>query len=373
MRVKNWGMRLKSAPVLYPQSQSFNMTFLDPARNLAAPVLRYLKLRISLTFTTGTAGCLGRMLAQAISRVSIYDGHGEKVTISGAGLRVWNAHESGGSFIDPQNRAISGGPFTQVFYLRIPLSSQKKARRSKDFGLNLFELVDVGRVEILWNPTALLYTNGPTISAGEARLCAYVEDEGTRELKSRLVVKEYDITQTEAWYNVYGALRTCLWYNGAGAELTQAAWPVNQQLFSQNLEINGSFDDEFVDDYVEEQNSPRVVPLLDTQLIAPSSNDPMYTRQAIPIWFTQWQQSSLNMPVMSTLHIRTDQAVPATSPKVIIAAIQDRNPAANDRTLPGSSLLDADTGVAVMSDGNHRKWGAVGRAPSRILPARAAV
>ncbi len=365
-------MLLRSQPLPWAANANipFPLNFLDPARGMRAGLIKNILVRASLTYSTGTSGGPARMLPQALTRVRITDQTKERVNVRGSSLRVINQVEFGAAYQDGTNTAASQAGVTQEVCLNIPFNPWKSRRRN-DYGIPIFEFVDGGGIE-LNTGAALLATNFTTITSGTFQIFVNVDETRTREAKSRLCFRDMDITQTEFSVPIGGGLRWFAYYVGEGSETNQTAL-VAQNFTSQTLEYSIIPREVLRNQYRIEQISAIRTAVAEGSGVA--AEDVFATMQAVMIQMVDEDAKLPEMPIVSSLHVQTDGAVPSTIPKYIFAYLSDRDPQQTARTIGATSpaQLNSDLtnyGYVKTANGKSSMIGSWGTDVSRIMPVK---
>lgn len=308
---------------------SFSTAFLDPARKMVAPEIESIDIHAVLTVNTAAANtALGGMFAQTFDKVQIADPAGDRVNLRGTSLRQVQWMEYGEGYQDPANVSPSQAGATVDGWLRIPIHPLK-ARRRADFRIPLQEFLDGGLISLYCKNAALIGgTNAQwTITAGTFEIVVRVVEARNRELKSRACWIDYDMTQQEFSYPVGGSLRYAAAYVGESGEFVgaQTTWGTTQQISSRTLDLSNIPYNFFRTDYLRKSFSVN------------SSLDGVANNFLLPVYAPHQDQKTPQLADMATLHFKTDTALPATSPKMIVCSITDRSPTLSMRTWRQSS------------------------------------
>lgn len=325
-----------------------DLSFLNAARDLSAPIIEELVIWFQAVITTSTGGMLGGALPTAFSQILVQDMVGERINLRGSSLRVVDQMEYGAGYQDVATIAASASNVTRNLFLRIPFMPIR-CRRRRDYGLSLREFVDGGKMQLVTSAALLPGSGatGGTIQSGNITLFAHIRDEGTKEAKSRLTFTDESINQVNFDYNVNGFLRALIWYNGEINEAASTPW-ASQTILSKTLEYQTLQDLLFQDWYVRESQPPRSDPGSVAAASVFKQTDVALTGQAVPLLFPYRDQKIPDMPKMQTVNIRTSLGSITTTdlPQVIKSIITERAASATARTLGRS-----DVGAAVAKSG----------------------
>lgn len=352
-----------------------DLSFLNAARDMKAPVIDELTIILNITdIDTGAAGITGGCFPAFFSQILVQDQAGERVNVRGSSLRVIDQLEYGAGYQDVAAIDANASNQTRKVILRVPFNPPK-ARRRRDFGLPLRGFLDGGKMQLVTsaalNPA--MGATGGTISTAEIFVIAWVRDEMVPEAKSRIVWLDESIAQTNFDYNVAGALRYALWYNGEINEATPTAWSA-QTLTSKTLEM------QLINDYVLQdratsyhkppRSSPGIVGTADVY----KQTDCVLTGQVVPIYVPSEEQKIVDMPQMQTLNVRTSLSSITTSdlPQVIKCVVTERSANVTARVLgvsdPAAALSKA--GRIKTANGNPRGIDAFPPNISKMLPVK---
>lgn len=205
------GVPFYSAPVTYAAGGlRFDMSFLEPAARMAAPVIRSLRIRF-LGSVSGVGGAtVGDDNAKLLSRIYIKDRGGELYNCPGVVNHVAEYAERNGDGANYQEAAINSAAtdtaFEKWWDIMFEAPALEGTMRGRDSGLPLLHMLPRfgGQCEI----TTQLPTNFG-VNSGSFVLFADVVDERRRELKARRVRRTHNIGKTDDMYPVGGSLRAC--------------------------------------------------------------------------------------------------------------------------------------------------------------------
>jgi len=292
---------------------TFKPDFLAPARHMIAPEVAWLQIRIRGDLTAGAGGsALGRDAAKLVTRFKFLDKQ-EVINASGAVLRVNQHIEMGANGPpDPADIAALGVSNGYLAKIHIPLHLPK-AHRPRDTRIPLEHFLEGGQLEIV--TPAALPTNWSTFLNGRIQIFALVVDGRTRELKSRLTIRELSMTRQEDNYDVYGSLRSLV---GTSSLTTSgySSWAAFTVFNSQTLRYPASLEsDQLVDRY--RNQFPFALNAADEITLA--------TPGAVPFVTPDRDQKIGAMIDAKTVHIDLLAAPPA-NPRLLVTAIKDRDP-----------------------------------------------
>lgn len=317
--------RSESRPWAIGATIAIPTSYLDPARKMVSPEIESIDIHATLLINTA-AGItfLGGQGSQVFDKVQLADPAGDRLNLRGSSLRQVNLVEYGDGFLDPANIPASQTNAVLDFYLRIPIHPLK-ARRRADFRIPLMEFLDGGSLNMYIHNSATLgaLNSVGTVQSGTFELITRVVECRKRELKSRICWIDYDITQQEYSYGVGGSLRYAMAYVGELNEFssTQVTWSTTQQITSRTLDLSNIPFTWFKADYVRKTFSLN------------AANDGVQNNFLLPLLSAQQDQKIPQMADMSTVHFKTDTALPANGPqKMIICSITDRASTLSMRT-----------------------------------------
>ena len=333
-------------------------SILNEFRAWSFPCIHSMSFRYTPTFTTGAAGGVPRTLPLAFaSNILIQDVGGQRCNLRGSSLNNLLKSEWGLSYVQPAATPAGAGPTTITTYYPVPIMPPK-TRRKRDFSLPVTTFLDGGVVQLTVGP-AEPFVGGYNVSAADYRLELLIVEEGVPELKSRFLLRDQEIAQTDfAGYIVGGFCRSAYWYNGERNELSATPWPV-QRIDSYTLNYQQVRDDAL-----------RHLHLMESQTFRPDSGspaaasvivneDPTFTGQMLPIIWPRRDGKTTDLIQMSTLHVRTNLgAITATDlPKLITTTLEERNPVASQRTLKRSDVSAALKASGRVKTANGNKKG----------------
>lgn len=227
----NKGVAFRSRGITYGagQSTNFDLSFLQsPMARMGAPVVRELVFEFAGSISGTTGGFVGDDACMIYSKIEIRDKGGVIHDLPGKQVRNRMLIEFGqrgqedADGIGTAGDVASGATNASYrFFLRVPFDLEQ-ACNGADTALPLLHLVDGGEVLVTFN--ASNPTNS-TVNSGTVTLYAIVHDEKVKELKSRLVTKQFAVTLIEADYTLNGSTRIlALTSNPAGTGYTD--WTV---------------------------------------------------------------------------------------------------------------------------------------------------
>lgn len=313
-----------------------NLAFLDSSKG-ANPQVSALYATVQLTVDTGSSVGVGAQLHQMFSRIVLADGSGERINISGAGLRILNAAEAafGGGYDDPDDVAANQTGTSVVFFLRLPIVPKSTgALREADFFPAVRELRDGGRLEFTFSSSTPGNANGWSIQSGTVTVYAEIQD-CMPGLTSRLVLRENVMNQTDDVYVIGGALRWAIPYVGASQENAgpTGAWSV--QLidsftldYSQipSLVFQERYKQAFPNQYVRADSLGAVTPNGSAPFFR-SYNDPIANGYAIPFVQPEPFGKTTGLRFIdSVIHYRTSVGSFTGQPLFLTSTIQPRTP-----------------------------------------------
>lgn len=330
----------------YPWSASGTIpvlpSFLEGARKMKAPDIECFFIRANLTVSTGASGGPMKTFWQQFTKVEVNDVGGPRYNVRGSSLRVINQYEYGEGFTDGVNLGNNLVGQSVDAYIRVPFNVMK-ARMRSDFKLPLVEFLDGGAFNLYLAAASFGAAATWTITAGTYQVFARVVEDRQREAKSRLVWRDYSMTQVEATYPVSGSLRAAIVYTGETNEGAGTKLPA-QNYTSASLDgLTQLPSSLLVDDYKME-SKPRVNK--DAAGTVPASEDVFAEGYAHPVFNARADQKLPQLPDMTLVHLKTDGAVPANNPQVIISSITDRSEEGVRRTLKGRSVAETAQGLA---------------------------
>ncbi len=365
-------------------------SYLDGALSLfTAPIVTKKWIRINFSaISTGNVGGPVRFVPRIFDKILLNDGVGERISISGASYRAAAQHELGRNWTP--GRAVAVSQTGVAFEAFLPLNfSPKKAAERTDYAIPLAEFLKGGRLDLTVATASAFGTNQFTaLTTATLEILTLVEEGGTPELKSRMVLKEFNLLKVEDTYPIGGTLRYALLYGGVTAEDAGTLWPVGTYT-SDTLQMSNIPGSVLAEHYMEESEAYRgvdtiVVATGDDMILAQPVVQAEFTmspRFVVPIYTLHFDQPLTELPgIPGSLHIKIDGgALPgsATDQKVIICSITGRDETMSAVTLgcaPAEVVakLGAAGQVASLSGdkplvGGSRKWS---KRLSSILPLR---
>lgn len=204
------GRWFRSEAQVYALSNSYTIKpdFLAQARHFAAPEVADIVIRFTGTVGAVTGGALGRDAAKLYDSVRFTDEE-EVINCSGAGLRVLEQMEFGSKQVDPAD--IASGATNTAYIHELTITFEPlKALRPRDTRIRLEHFLEGG--EFIVNTPAALPTGWAAVQSDQRfRVFVRVVDGRTRELKSRMVIRETAAnTNQEFDYEVSGSVRAAL-------------------------------------------------------------------------------------------------------------------------------------------------------------------
>jgi hypothetical protein len=285
--------------------------FLAQARHMAAPEVAEIVLRFTGTVGAVTGGALGRDAAKLYDSVRFTDEE-EVINCSGAGLRVVEQLEFGSKQRDPAD--ITSGSTNTAYVHRLRITFEPlKALRSRDTRIRLEHFLEGG--EFLIQTASALPTGWAAVQADQrVRVYARVVDGRTKELKSRMTIREQAVTNQEFDYEVNGSIRAAILTSKLATTGYTTLAPYTT-FFSRTMEVPPNFETDLVTD--------RYVRFSD----ALGTNDEFLLAApgAIPLIAPNRFQKIGEMIDAKTLHLDLLQAAP-TSGRLITIAIKNRTP-----------------------------------------------
>jgi hypothetical protein len=370
----------QSLPYTWVASSSIfvDLSFLNPARAMKAPVVTGMRIRFSGTMDTGASGMPARCFPQIYSQIRVSDIAGDRVNMRGSSLRVVDQFEYGVSYSDctpTTTIAATQTAATLEFYLRIPFQPYRCQRR-EDFGMGLREFLDGGQIQIV-TQTALIASGFGTTKTGTITVYVDIVDEGVAEAKSRITWFDQNISKSEDQYNVSGLARYLIAYNGEINERVSTQnptpWTAGQTVTSKTLEISQVVDSFYVDYYKQESRARIGDPGNSATASVVTTEDTVVQRQAIPFLIADADESTSSLPQMATVHYKTSLSITAADlPQLIACVVTERSDAATARTLGADwrQKIGQGKGVVGAADGNHRPVTSFNPAITKFLPLR---
>lgn len=356
-----------------------DLSFLNPARAMVAPVIHGMRIRFVGTADTGSSGAPSRIFPQIFTQIQVADVAGDRCNLRGSSLRVVDQIEYGLGYSDctpTTTIAATQSGAALEFWMRIPFRPMRAERRS-DFGMPLREFLDGGKIQFGLG-AALIQTNFMTTLTGTITVYVDIVDEGIPEAKSRICWTDQAISKTEDQYNVAGLARYLVAYNGEVNERVSTnpptAWTAAQTITSKTLELSQVVDTFFVDYYKQESFARVKDPGSVGTASVVATEDAVVLRQAIPFLLADDDESTASLPQMATVHYKTSLSSITTSdlPQMIVCSIQERSDAATARTLGADWRSRLGKGYVAASDGNHRSIAAFSPGVQKFLPLRIA-
>jgi hypothetical protein len=195
---------------------------------------------------------------------------------------------------------------------------------------------------------ATAQTTGMTVVSANYYMLFMVVDEGAPEAKSRFVLRDQAITSADfAGYPIGGFLRTALWYNGEVNESAGTGWSA-ANYDSNTLGYIQQVDTDLRELFLRQHLAFRKDSGTITTASAIVDEDPVVTKQVVPLVWPQLRQKITDLPQMPTLHVRTSGSITTSDlPKLITAVLEERNPTLTARVF-GRSDVGAAIGAAGM-------------------------
>lgn len=356
------GKAFRSETYTWAAGQQLNIKtdFLNPCRQMAAPEVSEIVIRITGTVSGSGGAALGRDAAKLIENVALRD-DGEIVNASGAMLRVLEQVEIGSRQQDPADVASAATTTTYKYNLRILFGSdaQNRMLRPRDSALQIAQFLEGGNLTITC--AAAVPTNW-VLSAGTVQVFVYARDARKAELKTRLRIWEQAIGQQEFDYPVNGFLRHAI----IASKLTTTGYTSLAgftTLYSRTLETPPQFEtDMLVDEYRKTSTA-----------LGTNDEITLATPGAIALKVAHRNQKIGQMIDTKTLHIDLRAAAP-TSGKLLIVAAVPRSPIMGAAALgfeSPSSLASAvrQNGV-IQGDGKMIPVSQMMASLTRVLPVR---
>jgi hypothetical protein len=357
----------------------FDLSFLNPARSMLAPVIWGVRLRFSGTAATGSSGGPARIFPQLYTQIQLADIAGDRVNVRGSSLRVIDQIEYGAGYSDctPTTTITSNATSTTAleFWLRLPFRPMRAQRRD-DFGLPLREFLDGGKLQVV-TAAANWATNFITTSNGTITAYVDVVDEGVPEAKSRLCWIDQNISKTEDQYNIAGLGRYVVAYAGEVLEQVSTKLPTawsSQTVTSKTLELS-QVQDTYFYDYYKQESTPRIAdPGIPATASVVVPEDSVVNGLALPFLMADNDEATPSLPQMATVHYKTSLSSITTGnlPQMISSVVTERSDAATARTLGADWRQRLGKGYVAAADGNHKPIGAFAPGIQKFLPLRIA-
>ncbi len=201
------GVPYRSRQVTYSNGDtvSVDLSFLhNPMNKMRAPVVRELAFHFQGTVGGTTGGFDNKDGAAIFNKIVLRDRGGIFHDLPGKLVRQRMQIELGERAADADTiaDAASGSTGTsQNMVLRVPFDTEMAARGA-DTALPLINLVDGGAIELTFGLPA-----AASVASSTVTVYALVHDEKTRELKSRLIVKNLAMSSQEDDYPIGGLAR----------------------------------------------------------------------------------------------------------------------------------------------------------------------
>lgn len=356
------GKWYRSEQFVYALSNSYSvkMDFLAGARMFAAPEVADIVFRFSGTVGGVTGGALGRDTAKLYESIRFTDEE-EVINCSGAGLRVLEQMEFGSKQVDAADVASGATNTAYVHRLRVTFEPLK-AHRPRDTRIRLEHFLEGG--ELIINTPAALPTGWNSVQSDQrVRVYMRVVDGRTRELKSRMTIREQALQGQEFDYDVSGSIRAAFLSSKLATTGYTTLAPFTT-LFSRTLELPPNFEtDLLVDTYRRYCD-------------ATGTNDEFLLAApgAIPLVSPRRFQKIGEMIDTKTLHVDLLQAAP-TGGRLVTCAIKNRTPTLAAGVMGFASFADLQIALAERGrvvDGTPGGSPVTGYHPTlaRRLPAR---
>ena len=314
---------------------SLKPDFLAQARHMAVPEVSDIIISFSGTVGAVTGGALGKDAAKLIDNVNFVDEE-EVINCSGMNLRVLEQIEFGSKQVDAADITSGSTNTTYRYNLKITFEPLKAERR-RDTRVPLEHFLEGGQF-LISTPSAL--PTGWAAVQSDQRLQVFmrVVDGRSKELKSRMTIRELAVNNSEFDYEVNGSLR-CAFLSSKIATTSGSSYASISTLFSRTLETPPSLQTfMFVDRY--RRYSDHL-----------GTNDEITaaTPTAVPLVTPDRRQKIGEMIDTTTLHVDFGSQTVPTSARLVVNAIKNRTP--NLAALVGGCGSVADLQVAMSERG----------------------
>ncbi len=292
---------------------SFDLSFLSAARHMAAPEVAALEIRISGTVNSSAGTDASGFDACKLVDNFRFTDKDIVVDCSGQGLRLNEIIELGERQVDMTTLAAGAADAVRTFGIVIPFHLPK-AERPRDTRVPLEHFLEGGQIDLAM--PAALPTGWDGFTAGTVQLRALVVDGRRKELKSRLVIREEQVTLQEHWYGVNGSCRSLVLHSKltTTSQTSLAGFTVFN---STTLKLPPNAENDML---------VRRYRLQGGGGVGFSTADPIIaaTPLAVPLITPDQLQKIGAMPDLKTCHVLLNGAAPAGG-RMLISAIKDRN------------------------------------------------
>lgn len=296
-----------------------DLSFLEAAKgHFRFPVIEDFIIEALTTQTTAVVGVAGIDAAGVFGQVRVNDGHGPRFdALTGHEIRALNIHEFGDAAPDLPVSGVGAGQLVNVLY-HLPFSLPYRSASKYDSACPLSDMINGGSVRMTWPAAIYVVTGGnsATITAGNYRLYARVREADRGALKARVVWRSDAINNLEDHYRINGRLR--------------AAFPVGRNGLNYGLTSwTGAGVTELDSDTLGYQDRTRLDLLLGYRGNSRGFNavDPWDSGDSFPVWWAEMGQTIKDMPLMRTLHLRWNGALPVGQNRLVTCVVTDRDPA----------------------------------------------
>lgn len=357
------GVWEKSDPVTFALggSPAFKLNFLEPfLSTMKAPEI--VDMRFEFTGTVDSASstydALGIDAHKLCKRLRVADKYGAWIDCSGEGLRINSIIELEARHRDMVTLAAGAADATKTWFVTIPLELIK-GQRGEDSTVQVWQLCDGGQVQMSFCGAV---PTGWVSFVGTVTLWCKVRDAGTRESKSRLTIRDYQINSQQDNYSIDGSLRSLAVFTElATTSMTSIAAftaPVSTALGYPP----GMTAAILLEDYVRNLDG------------AAHASDPFIAQLAIPLVTPDRRQSVDKQPILGTIRLDLG-AAPPTNGRLLVVAFTERDPrlAAAQLGYPNVATAQAaiaSMGESVAANGNHKPAIVTNEKLQRIRPAR---
>lgn len=310
MQVKQDGIYCRSEVQTFALGQQLIIRpdFLSPALNMAAPEVAELEFVLTGTFGAVTGGAQGEDAAKMFENLRFID-DAEVFNISGACARVLEQMEFGSQQVDPADISSGATNTTYEYTLRVSFEPLR-ALRPRDTRIPLEHFMNGG--QLIVTCASAVPTGFAAVQADQrVQVIARVVDGRTKEVKSRMEIREQVVSQQEFRYPIYGSLRSAFLTSKLTTTLHTSLASFTS-LNSDTLEIPPNFDPRSMTSRYRRMGAFNV-----------GTNDEFVAENAIPLIVPDRRQKVGAMPDLDVLHLNLGAAAP-TGGRLVTTTIRDR-------------------------------------------------
>lgn len=355
------GNDYRSRPTTYATGQvtSLDLSFLHQAANrMRAPVVRELVFRYTGDISGVTATFAAIDGCQLFSEIKISDRKGDIFRLPGKLARMAMQMELGAraNEVDGLAAAASGATTSGDDMIIRVTFDQEQAANGADYGLPLLHLLDGGEIQMAFGTPV-----GSTGASGTVYVYAHVHDEGTKELKSRLVRRAQAVTVRDTSYPIGGSVRELVLCSNPAAT-SMSAWTGSTYTSFNIPELDVSVRDA----YMLRGNYRRL--RVDT-----ASADVINGGLAVPLVIPSKGQRIDKMPDLQSVHIDLGSDTIPTSAQLYMSYIEDRDASLAAQLMEFSDIgafqaALRDRGVVALGRGRSAKASEFSASLARRLP-----